>query len=258
MSKKIKTKYLILLGGLLIVIGVLFFQDYVMMRVDQEKPADKQLNIEFKNPSWRAQEEGISPRDAQIENYMDFPEKFPSAQFDSKTFHLLAFPQSLPIHKSKNFPDERYGNRGGLIVFSGDKEIWGSKDFLLELTQESTKFQDLTGDAIPEIITTDSGGGNVTACVMSVYKWNGVIFELITPLPDEYISPCDGSNPSNGGIKDIDNDGIFELITFKMYRVYPDADIGDPKRNQMRETELIYKFDGKKYFLWKETPIVNN
>ena len=243
MFNNLKTKYLFLLLFL-----VVCFIAALLLIPDTPKPESIPI---FQNPSWRARSEEISPRNAQIENYHNFPEKFPSEQFDDKIFHLVVYPQSNRYHKVQNFEGQRDEGRPGMIVFN-DKKIILEVSTFAEINQDSVSFQHLTGMAALEIVAVDSGGGNATQCGMSVYKWDGTKFVLITPQPDEYINPCEGSNPADGGAKDIDGDGVFELITFRMTRVNPEADLDDPLFDEMSETVLIYKFNGTKYYLWKE------
>ena len=89
---------------------------------------------------------------------------------------------------------------------------------------------------------------------MSAYRWNGEdSFDPIIPLPGEgYIEPCSEGRDGSGGTRDIDGDGVFELITYVEERIYPEADYGTPLYYEKESKKLIYKFNGSKYLLWKE------
>ena len=225
------------------------------------KKEDNNLSstTKFKPKSYRdrAEAEGISPREAQIKNYLEFPETFPSGQFDGRTFSLVVFGNSHGRYKVRNFEGQRNSSRPGIMVFEGDNRIWEDKDeyHFDAISVNDVYLRDLTGDNIPEIIGIDSGGGNRPGCTMSAYRWDGEdSFDPIIPLPDEgYIEPCSSEKyGDSGGARDIDGDGVFELITYVEERIYPEADYGTPLYYERESKKLIYKFNGSKYLLWKK------
>jgi hypothetical protein len=260
-SFKFSKKYLTILMIFCIVFLVIFFikNKYQKKIVKENILTNDQVNQTkenpiFQNPSWRAQTELISPRNAQIENYLNFPEKFPSELFGGRLLYLVVYPNS-DGSKIQNF-EGRYGRRPGIVIFEGKKKIWENKENLAEIYQDSVQFKDVTGDGVPEIVVIDRGGGNEDSCGTNVYKWNNNTFELITP-PDteDGINPCEGSDATKGGFKDIDNDGVMELISFRWDKAYPKiTDNNDPLFYATKEIELIYKFNGTKYVLSKKIP----
>jgi hypothetical protein len=247
-SLKFSKKYFIFILFFLIVI--LVFCIYSTFKASKTK----EIPI-FQNSSWRAQKEMISPRDAQVENYLNFPEKFPSASFEDRLFHLVFYFNS-DGDKVQNF-EGPYGNRAGVMVFENQTKIWESKESIAELYDHSAEFKDITGDGVPEIVVIDGGGGNGVSCGVNVYKWNENTFQLITPSPDieDGINPCNGADATKGGFIDVDNNGAMELISFRWDKAYPKIiDNNDPRFYATKEIKLIYKFNGTKYFLLEEIP----
>ncbi len=218
---------------------------------------DNKLSFgEYKNPSVNARAENISPRAAQLEIYKEFPEDFPSAQFNDRTFHLVAYPDSEGF-KVSNFDIQPGGHRAGIYVYEGDKIVWESINYIADISVEEARFQDLTNDGISEIVTVDHGGGNVTYCIANIYKWNGKAFTLMVPDPQEDgINLCSGLDNESEGIHDIDNDGIFELVSYLKRKVHPEIhDTDNPLYFEEETVKQIYKYNGTEYFLWKEETV---
>jgi hypothetical protein len=208
---------------------------------------------EYKNPFVRARTERISPREAQIEIYHEFPDEFMSASFNDKVFHLVPYPDSIG-HKISNYQIQPGGHRAGIYVYEGDKIVWESTNYIADISVGEARFQDLTNDGISEIVAVDHGGGNVTYCIANIYKWNGELFILMVPDPQEDgINLCSGLNNESEGIHDIDNDGIFELVSYLKRKVHPEIhDTDNPLYFEEETVKQIYKYNGTEYFLWKE------
>ena len=259
MGKKRVYKTNILVSALVIFVVIVL----ILILGNQKTESDTESGVvstdtklpsgEYKNPSVNARAENISPRAAQLKNYEEFPEYFPSAQFEGRIFHLVAYPDSEGF-KVSNFDIQPGGHRAGIYVYEGDKIVWESTNYIADISVGEARFQDLTNDNIPEIVTTDSGGGNVSYCIANIYKWNGELFILMVPDPQEDgINLCSGLNNESEGIHDIDNDGIFELVSYLKRKVYPEIhDIDNPLFLEEITVKQVYKYNGTQYFLWKE------
>ncbi|MEO8637830.1 MAG: hypothetical protein ABI430_02935 [Candidatus Taylorbacteria bacterium] len=145
----------------------------------------------------------------------------------------------------------------GILVFEektpGEiKLIWESAD---EFTDPRVKVgvYDLTADGVNELIAlldNDQGGA------MLVYKWNGDGFDLITPYdehirPDGKVSPSLAFGADSGMTKiyDVDKDGIPEIVfPFDIRLNWDESTLNFNYRKVYR----AYKWDGSKYYLWKE------
>jgi len=132
----------------------------------------------------------------------------------------------------------------GVLVFeeraSGEIQlIWESTDNI-SMTRPLLAIRDLTGDGVNEIVAMWQNGASE---ILYIYKFNdrGKTFELITPLHQAGLkygstafSPVFNGPDSATQIIDLDNDGVPEVTL-----------PGD-------EDYKAYKWNGTKYFLWKE------
>lgn len=252
--KMYKKEFILVLIALIILVFVLLLSKYKAESDAEPSVINTDIQLspeEYRNPSARARMEKISPRAAQLEIYSEFPEHFPSTLYEGKLFHLVAFPDSYGF-ETPNFAEGRNKDRPGVIVFEGNNIIWENSDDFMEIFTFLTVFRDVTGDGVSEVIVVDSGGGNVTYCITTIYIWNGQTFALITPEPHEGISLCSGVNDDEG-IQDIDEDGVFELVAYLKRKVHPEIhDIDNPLYLEEKTVRQIYKYNGTKYFLWKE------
>ena len=214
-----------------------------------ETSEKKSLSIRVKNPNHykQARKEGISPRQKQIENYHTNPDSFTSADFGDQTFHFLVYEESrgpgfsLSLPKQQNFPQN---SNAGIAVFNQDKLVWENSTFF---RSPRVSLQDLTGDNIMEIVSISYGSGNSYSCGLYVYKWqeSDNSFALITPAGKISLCYTKGVNGEMGELKDIDNDGVYEIIDFTVEPV----DLGEGKRSY-KKVKVIYKFNGKEYYPW--------
>ena len=206
--------------------------------------AERQSYTTLKNPRHSlAEKKGISPRQAQIENYHANPDQFSAADFGDKILHFVIYEDSNNTHH-KNFPDEKYDDSGGIVAFQGDKLVWESK--IASVFDISAKLKDFTGDGVPEVAVY-SEDIHVTGCHinLSVYRWTGSTFVSILPEggPGSYV--CDGDI-----VGDIDNDGVYEFFYFKDDLIHTE-DNPDKNRDYIyKKSKVIYKFNGQKYYLW--------
>lgn len=254
-KKRIQLKRFIFVLGLLIIFTTIIFGKYKTQSNVESLIGNTDTNVspeDYLNPYVRARAEKISPRAAQIEIYIEFPDNFLSAQFNDRTFHLVPYPNSDGF-EIPNYPIKPGGNRSGIYVYEEDKLIWESTNYIADISMGESTFQDLTNDNIPEIVTTDSGGGNVSYCIANIYKWNEEFFILIVPDPQEDgINLCSGLGDDEG-IRDIDNDGVFELVTYSKIKTHPEIhDINDLLFLEETVVKQIYKYNGTEYFLWDE------
>lgn len=238
MDHKFSKKHLALT---LIVIGLAGVLLFIFLKTEKQNEAT-QAQPTFQNPSQAAQTEAVSPREIQIQNYLNFPDKFPTSTIDGQIFSLVTYPSSNLLDKVQNF-NEKPVNKSGVIVFNGKADIWESGEDLQEVEPDQTEFKDVTGDGVPEIVVTDEGGGNEPSCALDIYKWNGTSFQLITP--EGGIGSC------KGGLQEIGSSSVYEVTQFTWELDSPNA---DPLGPNYKEVEQIYRFDGSQYSLWKETP----
>lgn len=142
----------------------------------------------------------------------------------------------------------------GILVFKklSDgifKLVWESEEEFFD-PRYRLGVHDLTGDGVKEIIlalNNDKGGAVV------VYKYtNNNEFNLITPYVD-YVwfdgkttkSIAFGADSGDTYVSDLDNDNIPEIIFPYNVRIEKNTD----EYNQVYRS---YKWDGQRYFLWKE------
>ncbi|MFZ2522502.1 MAG: hypothetical protein WAX44_03275 [Minisyncoccia bacterium] len=147
-------------------------------------------------------------------------------------------------------------DRRGVLVFqnqpSGEvKLLWESNDKITAAIPILGTL-DLTGDGVKEILALWQTGYSEG---LYIYKYNGVGFDMITPYLDSKSPYGKGSHYLGFGgedsltkIVDVDKDGVPE-ITFP-FLLNQGGGI----------TYHAYKWDGSKYFLWKEqeTPFTSD
>jgi hypothetical protein len=154
--------------------------------------------------------------------------------------------------------DKNKRNRRGILVFEektqGDiKLIWESTDNV-SATWSIIGTYDLTGDGIKEIIVLweyDKGED------FYIYKWNGSGFDMITPYVDSNnkYAPAGSKYLGFGGeygmtkIFDVDKDGIPEIVQPHTTFLGLAKDL---LTSLTKETYQAYKWNGEKYYLWKE------
>lgn len=137
-------------------------------------------------------------------------------------------------------------DRRGILVFEEKtqgniKLIWESEDDI-NAYRSKTGMYDLTGDGINEIVALWDYD---KVADIYIYKWNGSGFNMISPIenPDSKFHKFIVFNAESSLIKvfDIDKDGIPEIIL--------PFNLGSTKN---KEIYRAYKWNGLKYFLWKE------
>ena len=146
---------------------------------------------------------------------------------------------------------------GGILVFEVDnsqvKKIWESDD-IITLTRPVIDVRDVTGDGKTEILAFWSDG---KVDILYIYSWNGKSFDYITPIqkveskyaPENLYAPIFGVYKGNIQIKDLDGDNVEEVII-------SGGTTRDEVGNEiLLQSEIIYKWNGHRYYLWKEEKI---
>ncbi len=163
---------------------------------------------------------------------------------DGEKKYVVTFYQ--PNYREKNLTQE--DRRGGILVFEIEsnvpKLIWESTDNIT-LTRPTIDVRDITGDGNAEILANWSNG---KVSLLYIYSWSGLDFRLITPMKkvegliggsgNLYV-PIFGSS-DDIQVRDLDNDSIEEVLLIR------------PSKTGEILTD-VYKWDGSKYYLWKET-----
>lgn len=187
-----------------------------------------------------------------------------------KTFNL---PNGMKLY-STSYDGIKHDNiLDGLIIVNqiGDKKyqiLFEALNNFGSLMGENV-FKDLTGDGLPEIITNWAG-----ACAGENYIWFYTMKDdTFIPLnfTENKIEPRNrlvtfGYEEFKDQIKDIDNDGVFELILKKreflnnnkkkeeqnyLAKDYTDIDCRF-NESDLKYLTKTYKWNGTEYFLWKE------
>jgi hypothetical protein len=145
----------------------------------------------------------------------------------------------------------------GILVFEekqvGEiKLIWESTDDIPDFRVKVGVY-DLTGDGVNEVLALwdNDYGQNIY-----IYKWNGSGFDMITPYLDyKWFDGVITKELAFGGeyamtkIFDVDKDGIPEIVQ-------PETTILGLAENRLdtieKKSYRAYKWDGTKYYLWKE------
>ncbi len=145
----------------------------------------------------------------------------------------------------------------GILVFE-EKEfekiklIWESTEDISD-PRSKVGVSDLTGDGVNEILALwDNDKGET----LYIYKWNSDGFDMITPYlihirPDgkesNYVGF--GGEESMTKIFDVDKDGIPEIV--QPYNIF--LGLAENRLDVInKKVYRAYKWDGSKYFLWRE------
>jgi len=107
--------------------------------------------------------------------------------------------------------------------------------------------RDITGDGVKEIIASWNDGKSETLYIIS-YDTNAQIFYVISPTHGIFSDFAGASGDIN--INDLDNDGIPEITLSDHRNGVMDSKTYDFKYDIVY---VAYKWDGKRYFLWKES-----
>ncbi len=146
---------------------------------------------------------------------------------------------------------EDWASGGGLLIFKlidgKPKLIWESDH--VHQTRPLIKTMDMTGDGKKELLALwQNGKGEL----LYIYQYDGSAFNLITPQysqggVDKYGKkvywPLFATSDSEIQITDLDKDGIPEVWF---------SSKADEAGKPVEQHYVAYKWNGYKYFLWKE------
>ncbi len=245
-------KIIILSLGLLVIITFGIVLRKQTKNGDQESGIEQKTgevesnkNIKKRRTNFaRSREEHTTIREAAINTFYDFPDDFPKAVIEGRTFVLVGYDEG-------HDPNTGSVTRGGVLIFEKTSEgkfnlFWESKEYIVHGEGSYSRFQDLTNDDIPEIVVEDSPGATGRTTTFLVYAWQDGTFKLVTPsqrsrVPNStlFYTKIGGDNAETY-IKDIDNDKVMEIIG---------GYISDTDHMLHQE---IYKWNGKEYYLWKK------
>jgi len=204
----------------------------------------------------------LSNRDIAIKEVLENPDEVVQrTEINGETYLLTGYDDTFYGESRKeNKPGWEFG---GIIVFKleNDKPVmfWESEENINQ--GRPAYFGDINNDGISEIVWDYYLGVTGRDSCFYVYKFTGDRFKVVTP-----IKTIEGTTPSGitlkynrtliGGdsgltyMKDIDNDGVPEIIMGS----FTGAIIGDDIGGRAKDIK-IYKYDGDKYYLWKEETV---
>ncbi len=236
-------KKIIITSIALIIIAIFLF-----VGIAQRREENAARNGEKKMPYYGAIADGkhISYRDALIEVFHDFPDKFPHTMIDGKALYLVGYPEGGGEYyiRKVGIP---YQDWGGVIVFEqAGKDtfnlLWESNEAITRGNGDYSRFQDINNDGIDEIIITDITGTSSTTSIL-IYMWQDNTFKIVTPTEKIGKNTFTSIAADSAYLKDLDNDKIDEIID--EYR--------DDEKKILHQR--IYKFNKETglYSLWKQT-----
>ena len=197
----------------------------------------------------------LSNRDIAIKEALTSPDKLlRRTQINGETYLLTGYDDVFYGDNAKeNKPGQKFG---GIIVFKleNDKPVffWESEE---NINRDAAGFGDINNDGIPEIVWGYDLGVTGRNNAFYVYKFIGNGFRIVTPVdawetvtsPGTVLKYSRTLLSGDSGLtymEDIDKDGIQEIIVGDWK-----GNIGD---NAGGKDIKIYKYDGDKYYLWKE------
>jgi len=223
--------------------------NYLKQNGSTKDPSNNNNN----NPS--VEESNLSNRDIAIREVLENPDKIRRTEINGEVYPLTGYDDTF---YGKSRKENKPGWKdGGIIVFKlvNDKPVffWESKEIINQ--GRPAHFQDINNDGINEIVWEYYLGVTGRDNCFYVYKFENSGFKLITPLLTTTPSGstwnynitllCGDSGLTQ--MEDIDNDGVQEITVGDWMGV-----IGD---NAGGKDIKIYKYDGDKYYLWKEEKI---
>jgi len=236
----IKNKYIILLIIIVLAIALIYLFNI------NKKPIDQGQN---QNTTPSENGKNISIRDKMINSFYDNYELGKTLKVGDREFRVISY------GAGEGNRMEEPKSSGGIIAFEREKEkweiFWESSEFFSESFPD-IEIRDLTNDKIDEMIlkNTSLSGRNLG---LAVYTWRNGKFEIVTRTREvitsigKYVSLDLGGDVDKTKIEDIDGDNIYEIIIGYKWQEMSGAPV--------EEYQQIYKYDGDKYYLWKEEKI---
>ena len=217
----------------------------------------KNLDNTGNNQTTTPRDNKLSNRDIAIQEVLANPDKLlRRTQINGETYLLTGYDDVF--YGDNNKKENKSGQKfGGLIVFKleNGKPIlfWESTEYIN--VGRVGGLIDINNDGIKEIVWEYDLGVTGRNNSFYVYKFAGDGFKLVTPMKIvelttplgitlKYNRTLIGGDSSLTYMSDIDNDGIQEITVGDWMGV-----IGD---NAGGKDIKIYKYDGDKYYLWKE------
>jgi len=212
------------------------------------RPPDKNLNNDENNQNISPEDKNkLSNRDVAIKEALESPDSLRRTEINGETYILTGYSESDAYKENK--PGWALG---GIIVFKIENGLptlfWESQEFIN--SGKTAIFKDINNDGINEIVwegSLDRGRRNIS---FYVYKFAGDEFKIVTPIDIGTSFTLLSGHSSLTYMKDIDNDGIQEIVVGRNEDISGNFDI----RQQYQQT---YKFNGQVYELWKEEKVPN-
>ncbi len=200
----------------------------------------------------------LSPREVAINKYLLDGKATQTQVYNDIEYSLVLYRESDKIDDDKgksiyNSPDNPpfLRNDAGAILYEENYMIWESEEPLDALDMSNSGFIDINNDGVFEIILIDNSGEKAPGCSINIYSFDGKNVELINPydvLMHQGVNFKATKLQNCVDISDIDDDGTIEITTEELLYTNDNTEI-----DQKNVIKKIYKFDGLKYFLWKET-----
>lgn len=215
----------------------------------------------------------LSPREQSIKSYIAGKDNFKRVSYDRKDLSLVVYRNSEgvwdrekknEVHNHVDFPYDR----GGIILFDGDKIVWESEEPFQKIYPETVDVRDIDNDGINEISVIDLIGEKLTGCAVYIYKYVNHGMDLISPYTD--ISGADPRNKaktytrritkfsqcnksfSPDGLVDFNNDKILEILVRQTSHDYTPTTLIWANESQFY---VVYKWNDVSYEPWLELPI---
>jgi hypothetical protein len=127
--------------------------------------------------------DGISPvkdyKTVQLQNFVAFPEFFASTTYSGGAYYLVPY-----FHTHDNLGASRLGinanEKEGVFLIHAGKVIWETKNYLEYVEPSMTRFEDVTGDGIDEIVIVETTNSKRDLCNYFLYAWNNGAMNLLS------------------------------------------------------------------------------
>lgn len=140
--------------------------------------------------------------------------------------------------------DEDSGKGGGLVIFKIVGEVPRfifESDPIPSYSIFDVKSLDMNNDGKNELLVLAQNGKYES---LYIYSNSNSSFKILSPFTDNSIVPDFNAADSEIQVSDLDND--------KLPEVWFPKTLSDDKGRSIGERYVAYKWDGTKYFLWKE------
>ena len=148
--------------------------DYIRTRDYTETDYDSQGN-KISTRSFQSLD-GISPvkdyKAVQLQNFAAFPEFFASTTYSDGVYYLVPYYHTHDAIDAKDLGIDPNASEGAFILHNG-KVVWQTSMWLEYIDSDRSRFEDVDGDGIPEIVIFEANLADEKLCNYYLYSWNG-------------------------------------------------------------------------------------